>query len=100
MSNSITYIKKELVSYGLSTSTPSLEGDERYNELLSRLQEYKNKITPIQLQTIHTTEDGTTISNIDNLTIGEIKSKLIIYGEVRNIHIKQTHYNLIPHSQL
>ena len=90
MSNSITYIKKELVGYGLSTSTPDLEGDERFNELYNRLQEYKNKITPIQLLTMHTSEDGSTKSNIDNLNIGEIKSKLIIYGEVRNIHVKQT----------
>ena len=76
----ISEIKKELQDLGISTSTPGLTGDERYEELKFRLDNAQRKVTN-ELQREKKGES----SNLEGmdftlLTIGELRSRLSSLG--------------------
>lgn len=105
---SLSEVKLQLAQLGISTSTPDLEGEPRYLELLSRLQKYydgaTSKTSKIDCVDTSSTSNimqpnntnilaeniGTTHQNddlkLESLSISDIKSKLALYGEVSCPH--------------
>ncbi len=76
----ISEIKKELQDLGISTSTPGLTGDERYEELKFRLDNAQRKVTN-ELQK-EKKEENSNLEGMDFtlLTIGELRSRLSSLG--------------------
>lgn len=90
----ISDLKKELQKYSLSTSTPGLTGDDRYEELKSRLELHLSSFDKGK-KSLHRSQENTTNENIDNdnkltianfqsLTIGELRSRLSSLGVSTN----------------
>lgn len=78
---SLVQIKKELQDLGLSSSTPGLSGDERYNELLRRLNAAQSKITSVGTTAVDiASSDSPLISDIKQLNLTEIRSRLSALG--------------------
>lgn len=78
---SLVQIKKELQDLGLSSSTPGLSGDERYNELLRRLNAAQSKITSVGTIAVDiASSDSPLISDIKQLNLTEIRSRLSALG--------------------
>ena len=79
----INEIKKELQSLGLPTTTPGLQGDERFEELSYRLETAK-KNTHFQEQVkseVSQSENEFVVPSLNMLSIGEIRSRLNALGE-------------------
>jgi hypothetical protein len=74
---SLLDIKETLSSLGISTTTPNLEGRDRYLELSRRLEQHKSNVNKQDKIIV-----SSPVSIIEGLTMTEIKSKLSIYGEV------------------
>lgn len=78
---SLVQIKKELQDLGLSSSTPGLSGDERYNELLRRLNAAQSKITSVGTTAVDiASSDSPLISDVKQLNLTEIRSRLSALG--------------------
>lgn len=78
---SLVQIKKELQDLGLSSSTPGLSGDERYNELLRRLNAAQSKTTSVGTAAVDiASSDSPLISDIKQLNLTEIRSRLSALG--------------------
>lgn len=85
MSMNINELKKQLQALGVSTSTPGLQGDERFEELSFRL-ESSSKIvsngTNHNTSTDQVESSGTfVVPSLNQLSIGEIRSRLTALGE-------------------
>ena len=98
-SNNLNSIKKQLQLYSLSTSTIGLIGEDRYEELKSRLESYENQIksltnsnrnnkqidnneivAKLHDKDIINVNDNYQVSSLNNLSIGEIRSRLTMLG--------------------
>lgn len=96
----ISDLKKELQKYNLSSSTPGLSGDDRYEELKSRLEIYlstfNKQLSPKknnkneEMVNDETNNDENeaesklSLSNLQSLTIGELRSRLTSLGVSTN----------------
>ena len=100
----LSEVKDRLTNYGISTATPDMTGEPRYQELLLRLQNHEKslnnntitkpvseKIIPtssgsksesVELHSNDTASTGVTLNSLKSLTLSEIKAKLTLYGEV------------------
>jgi hypothetical protein len=74
---SLVQVKEQLVKLGMSTSTPGLTGDERHEELRSRLENY-NKMKNVSIISADNS------SRLADLSIGEIRSRLSMMGVSTN----------------
>ncbi|RYG94866.1 hypothetical protein EON65_56825 [archaeon] len=74
-------IKQELERLGVSTSTPGLSGEDRYEELLHRLKIAESKLKSVAQQStpsiLMNKED---INSMGNLSIGELRTRLTSLG--------------------
>jgi hypothetical protein len=78
-------VKKQLQTLGISTSTPGLQGDERFEELSYRLEQAlkgENKGQESVGQTQQSEEF--VVPSLSQLSIGEIRSRLTALGESTN----------------
>eukprot|EP00981_Chlorochromonas_danica_P010206 scaffold3057_cov163-Ochromonas_danica.AAC.12 len=70
---------------GISTSTPGLTGDDRFEELAFRLKAAQEKLAKTDLQASDNTLKTSPVARNDNdfkhLTIGELRSRLAALGE-------------------
>ena len=100
----LSEVKDRLTNYGISTATPDMTGEPRYQELLLRLQNHEKslnstksvseKVVPtssvdhtlksetLESHSSDTSSSGVTLSSLKSLTLSEIKAKLTLYGEV------------------
>jgi hypothetical protein len=79
----ISEIKEELQRLGISTSTPGLVGDERYEELKFRLEQVGRKanLSPGQkLEGRTTASNSSQYDQFSQLTIGELRTRLTSLG--------------------
>eukprot|EP01031_Cornospumella_fuschlensis_P036060 gene36060-43731_t len=79
-------VKQELERIGISTATPGLSGEERYEELLHRLNKAKGKLEVLHSQqsTASLLMNKDDISTMGNLSIGELRSRLTLLGVSTN----------------
>lgn len=79
MSNqsNLSELKKQLQELGISTSTPGLTGEERFKELLVRL---NNAPRPISLNAAVPSIDPELIQSLKQLSLTEIRTKLTSLG--------------------
>jgi hypothetical protein len=75
----LTQIKKDLQTLGLSTATPGLTGEDRFEELKKRLADARQKFSG----TVPTISQGQTkeLPSIDQLSISEIRARLVALGK-------------------
>ena len=73
-------LKKELELLGLSTATPGISGDERYEELKARLEEAHRKATIAAGTKSQKGEPNLESMDFSLLTIGELRSRLTLLG--------------------
>lgn len=94
----LSELKEKLIAYGLTTSTPDLVGEPRYQELLLRLQNHENENNKSSSNNTAKTESNNSnssssvndtlnpldavTSSLQSLSISDIKAKLALYGEV------------------
>lgn len=76
----VNEIKKQLQSLGISTSTPGLQGDERFEELSYRLEASRKQVEQ-RNPTSQPKEEGFVVPSLSQLSIGEIRSRLSALGE-------------------
>lgn len=85
----VSEIKKDLQNLGLSTATPGLVGDERFEELKYRLEQAKGVLQEQGLEGIQNSNnkpsDRSKVStktdpSLGQLTIGELRSRLTSLG--------------------
>ena len=87
MSVNIGQLKKQLQTLGISTNTPGLLGDDRYEELRSRLDEANAAVNqhgmsaPVSTNTLIDTSSSFMMPSMNHLSIGEIRSRLTALGE-------------------
>ena len=83
MSVNIAQLKKQLQDLGISTNTPGLVGDDRYEELRSRLDAYNaaNSNSPSKAKV---EDPSSAMPSLSHLSIGEIRSRLADLGENTN----------------
>lgn len=83
MSVNIAQLKKQLQELGISTNTPGLVGDDRYEELRSRLDAYNaaNSNSPSKPKV---EDPSAAMPSLSHLSIGEIRSRLTELGENTN----------------
>lgn len=75
-------IKRELTSLGVSTSTPGLQGDDRYEELSFRLEQARKQLNDLGSKAEEQAKaDGFSVPSLGQLSIGEIRSRLTALGE-------------------
>lgn len=81
-------LKTELEKMGISTSTPGLTGDDRFEELAFRLKAAQEKLAKTDLQAsadLLKTSTSAVVRDDNNdfkhLTIGELRSRLAALGE-------------------
>lgn len=82
----INEVKRQLQSLGVSTSTPGLQGDDRFEELCFRLEVAKkgqNGNTPPKTGTSLNAE-AFSVPSLNQLSIGEIRARLTALGENTN----------------
>jgi hypothetical protein len=84
-------LKRQLQNLGISTATPGLQGDDRYEELSHRLASSKKGDAKTDLafissiaKTESTASDPVAVPSLNNLSIGEIRSRLASLGENTN----------------
>jgi len=80
----INDLKKQLQNLGVSTSTPGLVGEDRFEELSFRLESsQKVKTGKEEPSTQSSTESSDTfvVPSLSQLSIGEIRSRLTALGE-------------------
>lgn len=78
---SLQEIKEKLKELGISTSTPGLQGKDRHEELLNRLE---SALTRDASSDINVAKDEVyVVPSFSNISIAEAKSRLAILGEVR-----------------
>lgn len=78
----VNELKRQLQSLGISTSTPGLQGDERYEELSFRLESFNKQPTQQQIKKAEDTQhDEFVVPSLNQLSIGEIRSRLSALGE-------------------
>lgn len=80
----INDLKKQLQNLGVSTSTPGLVGEDRFEELSFRLESsQKVKTGKAEPSTQSSTESSDTfvVPSLSQLSIGEIRSRLTALGE-------------------
>lgn len=73
-------VKIDLEKLGISTSTPGLTGDERFEELAARLKQSQGLLAAPAGKCLATSSSNDT-SNLGNLSIGELRSRLTALGE-------------------
>jgi hypothetical protein len=86
----IQEVRDRLSALGISTATPGLKGDERLQELIRRLDE--NEI--LKNENDHQEKKDTvqyTVPSVADLSMSEIRSRLTILGEVKNIFLSSLH---------
>jgi hypothetical protein len=79
----ISEIKEELQRLGISTSTPGLVGDERYEELKFRLEQVGRKVNLSPGQNLKgrtVTSNSSQYDQFSQLTIGELRTRLTSLG--------------------
>lgn len=84
MSLSISQLKDELISAGLSVKTPGLTGEDRFEELKHRLDMHQKKMkVKLSEESKGESNSGSELSNsaIGSLSIGELRSRLASLGE-------------------
>jgi len=80
----INELKKQLQNLGISTSTPGLNGDERFEELSFRLESSQDAVKAAGgTDTVDKIKgaDSFVVPSLNQLTIGEIRSRLTALGE-------------------
>lgn len=80
----INELKKQLQNLGVSTSTPGLVGEERFEELSFRLDSSQKVNTGKAEKTVQGTaesSDAFVVPSLSQLSIGEIRSRLTALGE-------------------
>lgn len=85
----INDVKRQLQSLEISTSTPGLQGDDRFEELCFRLEVAKKthggKVPPNPKVENDTAEaGGSAVPSLAQLSIGEIRARLTALGENTN----------------
>jgi hypothetical protein len=95
----INEIKKQLSEWGVSSSTPGLNGDDRFEELKHRYEMRAQKVAQIDVLGGHQgpqgaqdgagagavgTNEAFAVPSLNNLSIGEIRSRLSALGENTN----------------
>ena len=94
MSDSLASIKKQLQEFGVSTITPGLAGEERYEELLYRLAVAKKKLDDkfsnnvvndddkyIATSAAESSNNSRGIHALNSLEFSEIRARLVALGE-------------------
>ncbi|KAJ1433845.1 hypothetical protein B484DRAFT_5315 [Ochromonadaceae sp. CCMP2298] len=79
----INEIKKQLQTWGVSTSSPGLNGDDRFEELKHRYELYRAKEAKVGTQqgTAAPSSEAFAVPSLNNLSIGEIRARLTALGE-------------------
>ena len=89
-SSNINDVKSQLQRLGLSTSTPGLQGDDRFEELCHRLEASKPRPSikaPTLTSDLSSSSSNTSdfvVPSLSSLSIGEIRSRLTALGENTN----------------
>ena len=78
--SSLQEIKEKLKELGISTSTPGLQGKDRHEELLNRLESALTRDTPSDINVVR--DEVYVVPSFSNISIAEAKSRLAILGEV------------------
>jgi hypothetical protein len=80
--NSINELKKQLECLGISSTTPGLLGEERFEELSRRLDDYAQQQQ--QQQNFETEMTFPVNNTLAQLTMSEIRTRLASLGENTN----------------
>lgn len=97
MSDSLSWYKEKLNELGLSTSTPGMVGEDRYEELRRRYEDHSRGYSN---STVKNADKNDQISPlISQLSITDLKGRLTALGEVwwhrinSNINLSFTHFS-------
>ena len=84
--SNINDLKKQLQKLGISTSTPGLQGDDRFEELSQRFESSRklNSHSNDSSEPAQPVNDSFVVPSLNQLSIGEIRSRLTALGENTN----------------
>ncbi len=80
--SSVTSIKSQLQSLGISTSTPGIMGEDRHEELRRRLLEAQGDTRFINTSFSSSSSSSSGMNMMMTVSIAEIKERLMVLGEV------------------